>query len=96
VISVTELYALFMALSLSLMMILIFVTYMFMRKTMFVSIETVTGKAITVLKCPYCSYTIRRVFREGDHVGAVAQEKCPIHDANLIVSEIYTETPSSE
>ncbi len=95
-ISIAEIYTLFMLLSLSLMIILIFVTYMFMRKTMFVSIETVTGKAITVLKCPHCSYTVRRVFRDGDHVGAVAAEKCPIHDANLIVSEIYTETTSSE
>ncbi len=95
-ISITELYVLFMVLSLSIMFVLIFVTYMFMRKTMFVSFETAVGRAVTVLKCPYCDYTLRRVFREGDHVGATASEKCPIHNVNLVVSEIYTETPSQE
>jgi len=74
--------------------VLIFITYFFMRKHIFTAPagEIVTTKAVTVLKCPLCDYRLRRSFREGDHVGAVASETCPIHGTNLIVEAVYSET----
>ncbi|NPB01106.1 MAG: hypothetical protein GXO10_06995 [Crenarchaeota archaeon] len=74
--------------------VLIFITYFFMRRHVFAppAGEIVTAKAVTVLKCPLCDYRLRRSFREGDHVGAVASETCPIHGTNLIVEAVYSET----
>ncbi len=73
---------------------LIFITYFFMRKHIFAppSGEVLSAKAVTVLKCPLCDYRLRRSFKEGDHVGAIAPETCPIHGTNLIVEAVYSES----
>jgi len=84
----------FTSITICAIIVLIFITYFFMRKHVLMPqpVELVTTKAVTVLKCPLCDYRLRRGFREGDHIGAISSETCPIHGANLVVEAVYCET----
>ena len=90
----SEVITLFFITSVVFSLVLILITYLSLRKMLLPFAETGITKAVTVLKCPLCNYVVKRAFREGDHIGAVSSETCPIHNMNLIVYEIYTESPT--
>ncbi len=83
----------FTSVTIGAIIVLIFITYFFMKKHVLTPrpAELVTAKAITVLKCPLCDYRLRRGFKEGDHIGAISTETCPIHGTNLVVEAVYSE-----
>lgn len=49
-------------------------------------------RALVVLRCPSCGYTVRRPFREGDYVGRVDQARCPRCGERMVVDAIYVAT----
>jgi len=78
--------------TLVLSLLLIIITYIVLKKVLVGASDLQEDRVYTILRCPLCNYTIRRLYRPGDYVGKVANETCPTHNTKLIVYEIFRET----
>ncbi len=56
--------------------------------------EALEPKLVTVLRCPKCGYERRRSFTKGDYIGKTTGEKCPKCGTDMVIYEIYAETPT--
>ncbi len=80
--------------TLVLSVLLVVITYLALRR-MFIGTSLMQeNRVYTILKCPLCSYTIKRLYKIGDYIGKTVQETCPTHGVNLVIHDIFREASS--
>ncbi len=53
-------------------------------------------EVLTELHCPKCGRKMLRPFKEGDYVGKIAQDKCPLCSTQMVIVSIFAKAPKQK